>query len=197
MSRTQVRKRRADAQRSVESIVGAAVQVLNGDPDASMEAIAGSAGVTRQTVYAHFPSREELLRAVLDRLTTEAVAEIDAADIDNGPAADALFRLVDASDRTAGRHPILFQALGAMSMNRSSDDQLHAPVADRLKRTIRRGQEAGEFDGQVSTDWLVAATIKLGHAASQEVGAGRMSKKEADAALKASLLRILTPGRTG
>ncbi|WP_007025534.1 TetR/AcrR family transcriptional regulator [Saccharomonospora iraqiensis] len=160
-------------------------------------AVGDGLGVTRQTVYAHFPSREELLRAVLDRLTTEAVTEIDAADIDSGPAAEALFRLVDAGDRTAGRYPVLFRALGAMSLDRTSDDHLHAPVADRLQRTIRRGQEAGEFDAQVSADWLVAATINLGHTAGREVDAGRMSKEEADAALKTSLLRILTPDRSG
>lgn len=197
MTSSPVRKRRADALRSVESVVGAAVQVLNADPDASVEAIAVAAGVTRQTVYAHFRSREQLLRGVLDHLTAAAIVEIDAVEIDTGPAADALLRLVHASDRIASRYPVLFQALGSVPMRRSADDQLHAPVADRLKRLIRRGQEAGEFDAQVSTDWLVAATITLGHAAGEEVGAGRMSKKEADAALRTSLLRILAPGPTG
>lgn len=193
MPQSQARKRRADAQRSSASIVGAAVQVLNDDPDASMEAIARAAGVTRQTVYAHFPSREHLLRALLDHVTAEVVAEIDAADIDSGPAMDALFRLLEASDRSAGRYPLLLQTLGAMRLDQSADAQLHAPVAERLGRILRRGQEAGEFDGRLSTDWLIAATINLGHAAGEAVGDGRLSKSEADDALRTSLLRILTP----
>ena len=61
---------------------------------------------------------------------------------------------------------------------------------------LRRGQEAGEFDRQLSTDWLIAATINLGHAAGEAVGDGRLSKPEADDALRTSLLRILTPGPT-
>lgn len=196
MPQSQARKRRADAQRSAASIVGAAVQVLNDDPDASMEAIARAASVTRQTVYAHFPSREHLLRTLLDHVTAEAVAEIDAADIDSGPAMDALFRLLEASDRSVGRYPVLLQTLGAMRLDQSADAQLHAPVADRLRRVLRRGQEAGEFDRRLSTDWLIAATINLGHAAGEAVGDGRLSKREADDALRTSLLRILTPGPT-
>lgn len=196
MSRSSPGMRRADARRSVESIVGAAVQVLDADPDASMGAVAAAAGVTRQTVYAHFPSRGKLLSAVLDHLTDEAVAEIDAVGIDEGPAMEALFRLVEASDRVARRYPGLFHALGTASMAQGTDDERHAPVADRLERTVRRGQAAGELDAQVPPRWAVAATIKLGHAAAEEVGAGRLSEQEADAALRTSLGRILAPART-
>ncbi|QVQ54442.1 TetR/AcrR family transcriptional regulator [Spiractinospora alimapuensis] len=193
MSGSEARKRRADAQRSAESVVGAAIQVLNRDPDASMGAIAAAAGVTRQTVYAHFSSREKLLRAVVDHLTAETVAEIDAEDIDTGPAMDALFRLLDASERTVGRYPVLFQSGDAAATTQSADDQRHDPVADRLSRIFRRGQQSGEFDAHISVTWLVAATIKLSHTASEETDAGRLSEHEADAALRTSLRRILTP----
>ncbi|MEU4547507.1 hypothetical protein [Nonomuraea dietziae] len=55
---------------------------------------------------------------------------------------------------------------------------------------IRRGRDTGEFDRRLSTDWLVAATVALGHAAGDEAGAGRMSGEQADAALRLSLLRL-------
>lgn len=192
MSGSEARKRRADAQRSAESVVGAAIQVLNRDPDASMGAIAAAAGVTRQTVYAHFSSREKLLRAVMEHLTAEAVAEIDTADIDAGSAMDALFRLLDAVDRTVGRYPALHASTAATTQN----DQLHAPVADRLRSVFRRGQQTGEFDPHISAHWLVAATVNLSHTANEEVTAGRLSEREAEAALRTSLVRILTPVHT-
>jgi AcrR family transcriptional regulator len=191
MTRSPAQKRRADAERSRTSILDAALQVLNADPEASVEAIAATAGVTRQTVYAHFPSREQLLAAVLDRLTDETVAAMDAADLDTGPATDALFRLLDAGNRTSGRYPVLFRKLGALPVSPHADHQRHAPIADRLKRIVQRGRETGEFDNRLSPDWLVTVTIKLGHTASEEVDGGRMSSTEATEALHTSLLRVL------
>ena len=44
-----------------------------------MEDIATAAGVTRQTVYAHFPTRNALITALIDVAGAETVAAIDAA----------------------------------------------------------------------------------------------------------------------
>ncbi|WP_084773001.1 TetR/AcrR family transcriptional regulator [Nonomuraea candida] len=183
------RKRRADARRSRAAILDAAVQVLNADADASVDTIATAAGVSRQTVYAHFPSREQLLAGVLDHLTQQTVAAMDAADPDSGPAAEALLRLLDASERTAGRYPVLLQKIGTLPVTAQDDHDRHAPVADRLERVIRRGQRAGEFDERVSPGWLVTVIVRLAHAASEETAAGRMSREDATRALHATLLR--------
>ncbi|MGC7095178.1 TetR/AcrR family transcriptional regulator [Amycolatopsis lurida] len=192
---TSAPNRRADAQRSRASILDAAVQVLNADPMASVGSIAGAAGVTRQTVYAHFPSREHLLAEVLDHLTEETVAAMDAADLDIGPAADALVRLLDAARRTSGRYPVLLRELGSLPVDPHADSRRHAPVAERLARIIRRGRETGEFGDELPLDWLVAVTINLGHTAAEEADAGRMSDDEAAKALNLSLFRVLGASR--
>lgn len=183
--------RRADARRSRAAILDAAVRLLDERPDASVENVAAAAGVTRQTVYAHFPSRAHLLGAALDRVTEEAVAAMDAADLDSGPAADALLRLVEASSRAADRHPRLMRAAGAHPADPEADTERHAPVADRLGRVVRRGQESGEFDPRLPADWLVAVVVALGHAASAEADAGRLPREEAAEALRPTLLRAL------
>jgi len=187
------RSRRSDAQRSRASILDAALRKLGGDPDAGVEAIAADAGVTRQTVYAHFPSRGELLTAVLDRITEEAVAEMDAAELDEGPAADALMRLIEAARRTSGRYPALLRKIDSVPANANADDDArrHSPVADRLERVIRRGKATGEFDDRLPTGWLVAVVVGLGHAAGEEAGSGRMSGDEAADALRTTLLRVV------
>jgi AcrR family transcriptional regulator len=190
-SPTPSRNRRADARRSRAAILAAAVELLDTDPDASVDAIATAAGVSRQTVYAHFPSRDRLLAAVLDHLTEETVAAMDATDPGSGPAAEALLRLLDAGDRAAGRHPALLPKLGALPVTPQDDQARHAPVAELLERVIRRGQEAGEFDAGMPAKWLVTVTIRLAHAASEETAAGRLSKEESRQALHTTLLRAL------
>lgn len=194
MTSSEVPQRRADARRSRVAILDAAVQLLSTDPDASVEAVAAAAGVTRQTVYAHFPSRGQLLTAALDRVTEGSVAAMDAADPEGGLAADALLRLLDAGTRAARQYSGLIQRAASLPVSPQVDRERHGPVADRLERVIRRGQEAGEFDGRLSSDWLVAVTITLGHAAAAEVEAGRMSEREATEALHVSLLRVCGAG---
>jgi AcrR family transcriptional regulator len=186
-----VTNRRADAQRSRARILDAAVRLLNADPDTTIEVIATTAGVTRQTVYAHFPARQQLLAAVIDRVTEEAVAAMDAADLDAGPAADALLRLLDAGAATSQRYHRVMSTSGSLPVSPEADRERHAPVADRLKHVIQRGQRAGEFDDGRSADWLVAVVISLGHAAAEQVESGRMSSAQAREELHATLLRIL------
>lgn len=64
------RPRRRDAVANHESILAAAAAVLNHDPDASLEAIARHAGLSRRAVYGHFASRDHLLEELLVRGAT-------------------------------------------------------------------------------------------------------------------------------
>ena len=70
-------RRRADAERNEAAILDAAVELLGREPTASMAAVADAAGVTRQTVYAHFPSRGLLLRVAVARATDDALVAGD------------------------------------------------------------------------------------------------------------------------
>ena len=78
--------RRQVAQRNVDAIVGAALSLLEHDPKASLVEIAKAAGVSRPTLYAHFPTREDLVEAAVKRALDEAQREFAAADTDQGPA---------------------------------------------------------------------------------------------------------------
>ncbi|MFC0002858.1 TetR/AcrR family transcriptional regulator [Micromonospora siamensis] len=175
---------RVEARRSVAAILDAALRVLGERPQASMDEVATAAGVSRQTVYAHFPSREALIGAAVRRLTEEAVHAMDAADLDRGPAREALARMLEVNWRIFERFPLLWSAPVA------ADEDLHVPVFERLERLIRRGQEAGEFDAAAAPGWLIAATVALGHAAGVEVAAGRMTAEEGRAALRTGVLRV-------
>ena len=71
---TPPRSRRSDARRSIDAILNAARIVLGERSDASMEEIATAAGVTRQTVYAHFPSRDALIAALIHAAAEQIAA---------------------------------------------------------------------------------------------------------------------------
>ncbi|UWZ59677.1 TetR/AcrR family transcriptional regulator [Dactylosporangium aurantiacum] len=183
------RRRRSDAERSAGAVLDAAVQVLGRHPDAKVEEVAAAAGVTRQTVYAHYPSRPLLVAAVIDRITAEAVATIDAANVDSDTVTEALLRWLDVTWRLFDRYPLLLHP-SVTAIDQADSDRQHAPVIERLERLIRRGQASGEFDGTLNPAWLVAATIALGHAAGGEIAAARMTTAQTAAALRHSILRV-------
>src|SRR5438105_13983999 len=71
-----------------DRILDVALDVLGENPDAGMGDIAAVAGIVRRTVYGHFPSRLDLVRALTERAVTEMTAmfaEVNAS----GAEADA------------------------------------------------------------------------------------------------------------
>ena len=180
-------RRRADAERSITRILDAAVDALASEPDASMAQIARQAGVVRATIYVHFPTREALLEAVTHRAIAEVARVIDAAEPDQGTPAAALERVVSESWRTLGR----YHGLVAVNVQQHGHEALrdrHASVLDRLEPLIERGQADGSFRSDVPVAWHLSMVLALIHAASGELGAGRVDEAEAGPALVATIL---------
>ncbi|MET8307855.1 MULTISPECIES: TetR/AcrR family transcriptional regulator [unclassified Micromonospora] len=183
------RRQRADARRSIAVILDAAVALLGRKPDASMDEIATAAGVSRQTIYAHYPSRDALLQAVTRHITAEVASGLGGLDLDRGSAIDALAHWVDASWALLERYPVLLTP--AVVAPESGDErERHEPVMGGLLRLIERGRRRREFDRAMPTTWYLAAIIGLGHAAAQEVIAGRMTSANAGTAFRESVLRV-------
>jgi AcrR family transcriptional regulator len=191
---TPTRRRRSDARRSIDAILNAARTVLGERPDASMEDIAAAAGVTRQTVYAHFLSRDALVVALIEAARAEGLAAIDAARLDTAPPADALGQFLDISWQLLRRYPLLLDSALNRTPRLDGSDP-HLAVTARLEQLIRRGQRTGEFDRTLSASWLVAAILGLGHIAAEQVAAGRLTTSKAAAMLLDSTLRLC--GATG
>lgn len=163
--------------------------LLGRRPDATMDEIATAAGVSRQTIYAHYPSRDALLQAVTGHITAEVTRELGGLDLDRGSAVDALGRWVDASWALLRRYPVLLTSAAATPEG-NDERERHEPVIGGLLRLIERGRRRREFDRAMPTTWYIAAIIGLGHSAGQEVIAARMTSAEAGAAFRESVLRV-------
>lgn len=79
---TQQRRMRADAVRNRAKILEAArTEIAGRGPDVGMEVIAGTAGFAVGTLYRHFPTKTDLVGAVLteyvEQMTVEAEAPSD------------------------------------------------------------------------------------------------------------------------
>jgi AcrR family transcriptional regulator len=183
------RRRRSDARRSIDAILNAASTVLGERPDASMEDIAAAAGVTRQTVYVHFPSRDALIAALIQTAGAGTLAAIDTARLDTAPPADALRQFLDICWELMRRYPFLLDPALARAAQPEGDAAHHAGTA-RLEQIIRRGQRTGDFDRSLSAPWLAAAVLGLVHTAVGQVTASRLTPSEAAAMLRESSLRL-------
>ena len=85
-------------ERKREAIVAAAIAEFreHGFEVTSMDKIAASAGVSKRTVYNHFPSKEELFAEILHQLWASSVAQLDVIYTSDRPLRDQLRTLLEA-----------------------------------------------------------------------------------------------------
>jgi TetR/AcrR family transcriptional regulator, mexCD-oprJ operon repressor len=173
------RRRRSDADRSVAAILAAALDALASDPDASMAEIARRAGVVRATIYVHFPTRESLLDAAMERAVGDVAQAMTDAEPQRGEPKEALERVVRATWRELGR----FHSLLALNTSRLSVEELHRrhlPMTTQLEPLIERGQKTGVFRSDLPVSWHVAVIRAIVHTASAELRSGRISEAEVE-----------------
>ncbi|MER7107234.1 TetR/AcrR family transcriptional regulator [Streptomyces sp. NPDC000229] len=183
-------RRRADAERSIATIVAAALDCFLRDPQVSMSAVAGAAGVSRVTLYAHFPSREALLDAVLVHSVEQADAVLQGRQLDEGPADEAFSRLVRSSWRILERHASLLSASEGL-ITPARRRKHHEKVLGRVERILARGQEEGVFRSDLPMNWLVTTFYSLLHAAAAETGARHLKAADVPDLLDRTLSSIL------
>jgi TetR/AcrR family transcriptional regulator, mexCD-oprJ operon repressor len=186
------RKRRADAERSIEAIVSGALDALASDPDASMAEIARRAGVVRATIYMHFPTRDALLDAVMEYSVGQVAEATKGAEPTRGEPKEALERVILATWRQLGQsHSVL-----ALNISRLSAKELqrrHLPVTSQFIPLLKRGQAAGAFRSDVSAEWLIAVVRAIVHTASLELQGGRLSQSTVERTMLSTALAAISP----
>jgi AcrR family transcriptional regulator len=187
--------RHVTAERNLGAILDGAERVLQrGDP-ASISAVAAEAGVSRPTVYAHFPDLERLLEALVEKTVRRTMAAIDSAEPDRGLAVDALRRLLAASWEELGRHEDIARA-SAADLSADAMRRAHHAARAVIGKLIERGRREGAFRTDVAAAWLVTSCLALIHAAAEEVRTGGLDSKAALDVLSVTILDLFTrPGR--
>jgi TetR/AcrR family transcriptional repressor of mexCD-oprJ operon len=184
--------RRATAERNIEAILDAAEALLERRAPATIAAVATQSGLSRVTVYAHFPTLERLLEAVVERAVQRSTTALDTAEPNTGPVTDALDRVIAAAWHALDRHA----AIAEGAADRLSPDALaraHEAGHRWLHELIERGRAERAFRADLPTNWLVATCFAVIHACGQEVRTGRLDPAAAVDVLTATIRSILTP----
>lgn len=143
---------RADARRNREAVLEAAVRLLGDRPDASMQEVADASGVGRTTVYRHFPSREDLVKGLFQRVVNESMAMSWRLVEQDPPAAELYRRMGREALEITYRYRFL----------RAHDDLLEGAMADAgvglpndpMFDYLKRKQEQGELRADMPAQWL-------------------------------------------
>jgi TetR/AcrR family transcriptional regulator, mexCD-oprJ operon repressor len=182
---------RATAERNVAAILDAVENLLERRAQASISAVAAEAGVSRVTVYAHFPTGEALLEAAVERAVRQTMAALEGVGLDDGPPLEVLERMLAAAWRHLARYGAMAQAV-AEQMSPEAIARTHQAAHQTIGALLARGQADGTFRTDLPPGWLVTSTIALIHACADEVRAGRIADDDAARILTVTVRDLFT-----
>ena len=171
---------RADAARNVHRIVEVAARLLGENPNLAMADVGVAAGVSRATVYRHFPTREALVAAIHSQAVEQSEAALQACRLEEDSATEALRRLctawLDVAERYAFAQLTNQPGMGFDEQTRERSRQiLGAPLC----ALFERGKTAGEFSPALSTEWCVRSFGALLLAGARAVADGTLTREDA------------------
>lgn len=135
--------------RTRAAIVEAAVEVLAANRDAAkLDDVAAAAGVSRATLYRYFPSREQLVYALVEAAYQEVLERVRDAQIDEVRFEEALVRVARAVALT-GSHFVVLQHEPPVAL-----DHLDHEFEATMLRFFERGQAEGVLSCDRPTTWL-------------------------------------------
>jgi AcrR family transcriptional regulator len=184
--------RRADAQRNREAVIEAAITLLATRPSASMGDIADASGLGRTTVYRHFPSREDLIRALFVRVVEDGRAMAAATAASSELPLDALRGLGPKIVEIGERYRFLDSHRHIREVALASAEA-GAGTEDPLERYLAAAQVRGELRDDMPVSWMLATIRALGIASVDQLIAGHVTPEQAGRLLGDQLADAFSP----
>jgi TetR/AcrR family transcriptional regulator, mexCD-oprJ operon repressor len=186
--------RRATAERNAVAILDAAERLLVRAEPLTMVAVATESGLSRPTVYAHFRSVSEIVEAAAERTVIAATAAFAAARPDEGPAGEALMRMVAASwQQLAGSEGFVRRA--SQYVSEGARHRTHGALIAPLKALVLRGRAEDAFRSDVPVDWLITMYLGLVHAAADHAVVHDAPRGEALTLLQTTVGELFSASR--
>ncbi|MEU6392231.1 helix-turn-helix domain-containing protein [Streptomyces sp. NPDC046939] len=159
-----------------EQVLRSAAALLTRKSTATMDEVARAAGISRATLHRQFAGRDALVRALEDLGIRACETALDRARLDEGPAEDALRRLIGGLEDAA---PLLaFLVTENQLFEGDEQNEGWARLDTRIAALFRRGQEAGEFRIDLTPAWLTEALYGLVGSGAWAVQDGRVAAKD-------------------
>jgi AcrR family transcriptional regulator len=145
------RRLRADARRNRDAILQAARALVEAEGVlASLDGIAIQAGVGNATLYRNFPTREDLLVAVMEADLTEAQAHAEALMVTHSPRLALAKWLVSLTWRLRIWHDLPHCVAQARSEPDCSMNPSVSVLVAQTGNLVEQAQAAGEAIGAVT-----------------------------------------------
>lgn len=144
-------RRRRDAEENRAALLEAAGAVLNRDPDASLDAIAAGAGLSRRAVYGHFATRDDLIRSLLAHRVSRLLAATEQVENPDPAALLALIGVRMWREVEAVRVMAQFTVRGPYQHELA---YALAPLRDRVRHAVTVGASTGRIRDDIAPDTL-------------------------------------------
>lgn len=148
-----LRQRRKEAR--PQELLDAALELFveKGFSATRSDEVAERAGVSKGTLYIYYPSKEELLKAVIQQNLGQIIAQgTGIVDEFQGPTAELLSMLMNlwwdrvGNTPAGGIHKIMMSEVRNFpEIAQFYRDEIIKPATDLLGRTLQRGIDRGEF----------------------------------------------------